>query len=81
MNMPFVDFSTKFGRKIIELQCPECNQIYHISEDELQEGRVSCWNNWMEHGQRKHCGAQYIQKYQKTSEIQFVRKAIHNCKP
>lgn len=81
MNFSIVDFSTKFGRKMVEIQCPECDQIYHISEEEMQEGKVNCWNSWIEHGRRKHCSAYYFQKFQKTSELQFVRKAIHRTKP
>ena len=80
MNMSAIDFTSMFGNRTIEIQCPVCDSVYHISESDMQNGVVTCWNNWIEHGQRVHCGAQYIQHFQKTTEQQFIRKAIHRTK-
>jgi len=75
-----IDYRVDFGSKVVEIQCPECDQVYHIAEKDIQEGKVTCWNNWDNNGRREYCGSFYFQKYQKTSEIQFVRKAVHTVK-
>lgn len=59
-----------FNNKEVEIQCPECDDIYHISEKELHDSVTNCWR----------CGTLYLQKLHKTSNIKFVRKAVHRVK-
>lgn len=75
-----ISFAHNFGDRIVEVQCPECGQIYRISEREMNKGKVNCWNSWIDHGRRVHCNAYYFQKYQVTKELGFVRQAIHRVK-
>lgn len=80
MNYNIVSFELNFGQNILEVQCPECNHVYHIPESEMQFDKVKCWHSWLEGNEIKRCEASYYQKYQQTHELQFVRKFIHRCK-
>ena len=65
-----ISFKTDFGSKVVELQCPNCDDTYHIEESKINDGMTDCWR----------CGALYLQKAHRTSNIRFVRKALHSVK-
>lgn len=67
-----VDFSVDFGSKLIQVQCPNCQQVYNILDKDLNEGMVDCWN----YG----CNARYLQHFHVMSTPKFIREALFRCR-
>ena len=67
MNMRYIDFSTNFGSRMLEFQCPWCHDIYILDENLVNESTTHCWK----------CHKPYLQKFCVTSNPKFIRDAIH----
>lgn len=70
MNYSIESFTLDFGHRVVEIQCPNCDDVYYADDSEVKNHLTDCWK----------CGALYLQKAHKTSNFKFVRKASFYCK-